>query len=370
MDDDKRAGSDPGELEPDRFDPDFAGPAHAGAHHSDPVHRDPHHSGPHRADPTELEISAIFAAALADEPPSRVTAESVLREVYEPGRTASRRFGEWLRSGSWSLKWAGGLVAVAAVVGAVFVVAPMMGGAGTDSATSAADTRIAYESESDEMADGAVPQPGDAAGSRPDAEAEEMGELSLEDRESSQSDADAMTALSADSADSADNVDSAGSAEATAQASPEPPNSALAADGSAEDEAAAGGSSAGGSGEGEMSSSSCDLPPLTDAEWSAALAELPAGFTTQRLAGASCHLDALRGNGIEVDRGESAPATYLWVVLSTGSIGRDGAADDSLVRNASHDGVTVTVIANQSGDPWLDGEILQRLVDAIASAST
>src|SRR5690606_37826580 len=87
------------------------------------------------ADPVAAELSAIFAAALADEPPSRVTAASVLREARGEKTRARGGFGARLASGPMSLKWAGGLVAAAALIGAVIVVSPNMSGSGADSAS-------------------------------------------------------------------------------------------------------------------------------------------------------------------------------------------------------------------------------------------
>lgn len=326
------------------------------------------------SDPVANELSALFAAALADEPPSRVTAESVLREVRAGNRVGRGGFAGWLASGPLSLKWAGGLVAAAALIAAVIVTVPNVGSS-TDS-TTAAGSQI-YSSA--------------AAGGESDKVAAEQ------------------SVAAADSAGGADSGDSAASAEMAPQAAPmsgrsemsSSSESAEAAPGSEAyslESAPAGGAAAdggagaagdqgqrsAGSGGAESSSASptgsetaaasssgndCSLPSLAPAEWSAAVAALPADVTTTRLPGSGCQAGALRGNGIEVLRGGEQAGSLLWIVVSDGPIGRDGAATNSTVVSATHGQVTVTMIANQSGDPWLDEAALQRLVDAVAAAS-
>lgn len=305
------------------------------------------------AEPAASELSAIFAAALADEPPSRVTAESVLQEVRGQKRPARAGFGGWLVSGRAPVKWAGGLVAVAALVAAVIIVAPMTGSS-PDSASTAASGM--YESAADGGASessAAAEERAAAADSAADAGAPEaapasgLSEMSSSS-ESSQAapDAGAYTALS-DGAGS----DAAGSGERSPEATGPV-------------------SSAGETGAQSSPGVSCSLPALTPEEWSAAVATLPSDVTTTRLEGTSCVAGALRGNGIEVAKGVGQPETFLWLVVSQGPLGRDGAATDSTVVSTSRGGVTVRVVANQSGSPWLGDAALQRLVDAVADAAS
>ncbi len=116
------------------------------------------------------------------------------------------------------------------------------------------------------------------------------------------------------------------------------------------------------------SGNDCSLPSLAAVEWAAAVTALPPDVTTTRLPGRGCQTGALRGNGIEVLRGGEQTGALLWIVVSDGPIGRDGAATNSTVVSATHGEITVTVIANQSGDPWLDEAALLQLVDAVAAA--
>lgn len=107
-------------------------------------------SDPTGTDPVPEELAALFAMALADEPPSRVTAESVLAEARRgahgeavgrlrgENRVGRGRLASWFAPGGPGLKWAGGVVVAAALVVGAVVVAPTLGGHGT--ATSSADS--------------------------------------------------------------------------------------------------------------------------------------------------------------------------------------------------------------------------------------
>lgn len=329
------------------------------------------------ADPIAAELSAVFAAALADEPPSRVTAESVLREVHGEQRRERGGFGSWLMSGS-SLKWAGGLVAAAALVAAVVVAAPNMGGS-ADSAT-AAGSQV-YESSADSSAGGeGMPQSAaaaadDAAGvATPEAAPMSgMSEMSASS-ESSQAAADSggssgqLEAASGDAADTPGgdaSADRAASGEIPAEPSSAVPSSAASGSAVPSSEGPAGGESDAAT----SSGTDCSLTPLRPAEWSAAVAALPSDVATTRLPGALCAEGALRGNGIEFAGADGGPGGFLWIVVADTPLGRDGAASDSTVVSTSRGGATVTVIANQSGDPWLDEAALRRLADAVAAVS-
>lgn len=97
------------------------------------------------------ELAAVFDAALADEPPSRVTAESVLAAARSRrGGHAARRWARSFSLGGPGLRWAGGLTAVAALVAAVVVMAPNM--------------RTVSSSDSSAAAAGGALAGGDAAG--------------------------------------------------------------------------------------------------------------------------------------------------------------------------------------------------------------
>lgn len=112
------------------------------------------------------ELHDLFATALADEPPSVVTAQSVLAEVHaqsarraggptrlqqDAGRgVRHHRFTDWLQGAGW--KWGGAVVGVAALVGAVFVVGPLV--SGTSSVSGA-------NGGADYAADSALSQPED-----------------------------------------------------------------------------------------------------------------------------------------------------------------------------------------------------------------
>lgn len=312
-------------------------------------------------DPLAGELSAIFAAALADEPPSRVTAESVLREARGEKRSGRSGFGAWLVSGRAPARWAGGLVAVAALVAAVIVVAPTTR-SGTDSAVTAASGIYDSSSGSSESSEAAQERvaAADSAGGIAAAEAPpESGELeSSSSSESSQQAPEAYTALSdAAGSDAGETGSGDGSAgDATAASRPS-------------SEAAGPASSAADTGtQSSPPGLPCSLPELTPEEWAAALATLPSDVATTRLQGALCQEGALRGNGIEVDRGAGKPGAHLWLVVSQAPIGRNGAGSDSDVVDVSRGGETVTVIANQSGSQWLGDAALQRLVDAVAEA--
>lgn len=83
-------------------------------------------------DPVAAELSAVFAAALADEPASAVTPLTVLHAVRDGRR--GREDSRWRRE--WAVwKWGGGLLAAAAVVAAVLILGPLLFSHGTQSTT-------------------------------------------------------------------------------------------------------------------------------------------------------------------------------------------------------------------------------------------
>ncbi len=320
------------------------------------------------ADPVAAELSAIFAAALADEPPSRITAASVLREARGEKSRARGGFGAWLASGPMSLKWAGGLVAAAALIGAVIVVSPNMSGSGADSASlassawpesavdgggsesSSAERSVAAEgSAADDAAGMAAPEAAPLSGmSEMSASGEGSQEAAGGEAYSERSDTAGGDAAVSDFGGAADGAGQPGGDRKPVEPSSEPPNV----------------------GERTPESSSgkdCSLSPLEPEEWAAAVAALPSDVTTTRLAGSSCADGALRGNGIEILRGGELSGAYLWIVVTPEPIGRDGAATDSTVVSTTRGGKTVTLIANQGDDPWLDEAALQRVVDAVAA---
>lgn len=320
------------------------------------------------ADPVAAELSAIFAAALADEPPSRVTAASVLREARGEKTRARGGFGAWLASGPMSLKWAGGLVAAAALIGAVIVVSPNMSGSGADSASlassawpesavdgggsessSAERSVAAQDSAADDAAGMAAPEAAPLSGmSEMSASGESSQEAASGEAYSERSDTAGGDAAVSDFGGAADGAGQPGGDRKPAEPSGEPPNVGERAPESS-------------------SGKDCSLGPLEPEEWAAAVSALPSDVATTRLAGSSCADGALRGNGIEILRGGELSGTYLWIVVTPEPIGRDGAATDSTVVSATRGGKTVTLIANQGDDPWLDEAALQRVVDAVAA---
>jgi hypothetical protein len=320
------------------------------------------------ADPVAEELSAVFAAALADEPPSRVTAESVLREVRCEKSRARSGFGAWLASGPLSLKWAGGLVAAAALIGAVIVVSPNMAGSGADSAglassawpesavdgggsesSSAERSVAAQDSAADDAAGMAAPEAAPLSGMSEMSASSESSQASASgEAYSERSDRAGGDAAVSDFGGAADGAGQTGSDRAPMESSSEAP-------------------SAGETTPESSSGRDCSLGPLEPEEWAAAVAALPSDVATTRLAGSSCAAGALRGNGIEILRGGELSGTYLWIVVTPEPIGRDGAATDSIVVSASRGDKTVTVIANQGADPWLDEAALQGVVDAVAA---
>lgn len=315
-------------------------------------------------DPVASEMGALFAAALADEPPSSVTAESVLREARGDRPSARGGFGAWLASGPLSLKWAGGLVAAAALVGAVIVVAPMMGGSAQNSADSGA---VAGSQMYDSAAEG-------GAGGVLESSAESLAAADS-----------AGSVAAAEAAPLSGLPEMPASSESSQGASPDGGYSESSSEAPAAPTAAAGATSS-GAGTAERSASDsdvssadeappqsspardCSLPPLEAGEWSAAVAALPDDVALTRVPGSSCVDGALRSNGIEIRRGGEQGATLLWIVVSRHPTGRDGAASDSTVVSATRGEVTATLITHQNGDPWLEDAALQRVVDAVVAA--
>lgn len=131
------------------------------------------------AEPTPEQVSALFAVALDGEPPSTVTAESVLREVRaaETARPARFLSAEWFAEHTTAWKWGGGLVAAAAVVGTVVVTVPGMGG------DSAAGSAMLVTASAEAQADSAL---NDAAGAGDSAASKDGMEESSSSAESYQ----------------------------------------------------------------------------------------------------------------------------------------------------------------------------------------
>ncbi|MEO7127047.1 MAG: hypothetical protein ABI382_02760 [Nakamurella sp.] len=289
------------------------------------------------SDPVSLELRALFAVALADEPASVVSAESVLREVHASGRkrfasgnrSARGGFARWLAAGPASLKWGGGLVAAAALVAAAVVIGPnILSHSAQDSAATA----------------GASVQ-------------SQMASEAAADASGDESESSAASAASATSAAAGSEGDSALPAAAAAEAAP--------LGDSAPSGAASAGSAAGSAAAPQSSAAvNCPLSPLHSKELSAAIAAVPTGLTRKPWTIALCSARSLRGSGIIVGSSDGQPEDYVRIIVSQGSIGRDGAGSDSLVVSAAHGALTVTVIANDR--PQLGEATLQQIARAVA----
>lgn len=342
------------------------------------------------ADLAPEQVSALFAVALEGEPPSTVTAESVLREVRAAETARPVRFlsAEWFAEHATAWKWGGGLVAAAAVVGAFALTVPGTGGGAADSA--------AMPDSAEAMS---IPAPREAAGPDNSAASKdgmdessssaESYQLATADQPMSAMDGAEAPAEGSMSLESAAGLagDTAGGAAGDAGAAQtsegysggaDAGSSRDAACGVSEDSGSAGATASGGTCTPAAPSSEdtgatspgrdCALPPLSAAEWRAAVASLPAGADVDRLDGAHCRDGMVGGNGIQVKGDDGQPDVYLWVFVSHGSIGRDGAATDSTVVSASRGDLTATVIANQSGSERFSATDLRGLVDAVLAA--
>lgn len=317
-------------------------------------------------DPTARQLGALFTVALADEPPSRVTPESVLRQVHGESRSAGGGLAAWLASGPLSLKWAGGLVAAAALIGAVVLVGPMLTQSGSATSASMADTgspAVASESSSSESSEAAIDSAA-GAGSAAAGSASAYG---------AEGDTGAEAAGSAGSAESQSDDRAAGDA-ASPEAPMMAPQSSSQQTPSAQDSSQRAPStpSAGATTNEAAPASSpavyCPLSPLSEGEWSATVAGLPAGITVKRLPGSLCATGALRGNGIEFAAADGAPGGFLWIVVSDAPLGRDGAASDSTVVSVTDGDLTVRVMANPVGAAALTEDGLRELAATVAAA--
>lgn len=210
-------------------------------------------------DPAAEVLGLVFSAALAEEPPSRVTAESVLREVREAHRAEpSGGFAEWLRAAGW--KWGGALAGAAALVGAVLVIGPMMGGGASGSAASgAADSAAAYSGAENGAAEQALPEMAAEPPSGAGVTAADEGA------------ADGGAADAAADAAGGDVAGSAGSDSVPFAAADQVP------------EPSTGGTyKSQGTEQPEAPSQGVVLPPLSEAEWLAATGALPADVPVER----------------------------------------------------------------------------------------
>lgn len=342
---------------------------------------------PTGVDAVATEMGALFAAALEGEPPSTVTAESVLREARaaRAGSSARARFlsADWFAEKTTAWKWGGGLAVAAAAIGTVIVMGPMLGGGSATSADMA-------------VAGGALPSMeassesgGDSGADSGSAQARIAGDLAADSSA-------AAAGLAADAAPLPADA-GAGGAEAysgeSAQSAAESPQATADPAGLAAGDAAGSGNASGGSAGGDAAGSgdqmgplgpepssqkageatssagqACALDGLTQAEWFAAVSVLPSGITAGRLPGVGCQPGALRGNGLDLSSTAGEPEATVWIVISDRAIGRDGAADNSVVVSAVGPAGTVTAIANQYGPRPLGRADLQRLVDAVARA--
>lgn len=308
------------------------------------------------SDKVAAQLESLFALALADEPESTVTAASVLREVRAESEEAAARwtFGDWLRAGGW--KWGGALVAAAALVGAVIVLPSTMGGAGSDSATAGASAEMAQSYDgADEGAAGDTGSDDSASGqaySMADADAGAADEAGAASADSAQAAAEAPSAdMAAESGD--------GSVEESAEM-PAERNGDTEEGGS--DEATGEEPEIGGP---EMTA----MPPLTDRQWDAAVAALPAGttVTAQSLGG---NPGGVAGNLLVLSGGGSIQV----VVERTGGtetfIDAQGLRDNGyLVADDETGGVRVTAAADPEAQSSVSQADLDRMAAAVRGAS-
>lgn len=214
-------------------------------------------------DPTPEQVSALFAVALSGEPPSTVSAASVLREVRaaETDRPARFLSAEWFSRSSGAWKWGGGLVAAAAVAGAIVLAVPQLGGSATDSAMS-------MPASAEAQADSALSAAADKAGG---ADARAGSDTAADGSQEAAPEAPAMAGALPDE------LMSAGTGgDMSAESAPQP--SADSAGGTAPSAEAYSTASGGGAAD----SIDVTRPPLTDAEWAAAIGALPPGVAGQR----------------------------------------------------------------------------------------
>lgn len=208
------------------------------------------------SDPVAAQLEALFAVALGGEPPSRVTAESVLRAARRAGP-----FAEWWATAGW--KWGGALVGAAALVGAVLVIGPMMGGTNqTDSASVAGGTpesALSYSGAEDRAS---------AAASQDMAAEMASGDAAADRNAGGGSAAD----------ENAGDAAVAGGTAAGAESDSVP----FAAADQAAEPSAAGAYKAQGAEQPEAPSQGVALPPLSAAEWTAATGALPADVPVER----------------------------------------------------------------------------------------
>lgn len=301
------------------------------------------------------QLGALFTLALTDEPESAVTAASVLREVRAESERAAARwsFTDWLREGGW--KWGGAVVAAAALVGAVVVLPPLTGGAGSDSGAAGAGAEMARAYDS------ADADAGGDTGSSDDTASDQafsMADSDAQDQDDAAADGAAMPEM-AEAAPSAQAT--AGSGDESAEL-PAEDDGVTAEPAGGSDEVAEEGPAADGS-------EKTAMPPLTAEQWDAAVASLPAGETgtARTLAG---NPGGVAGNLLRLSGGGSIRI----VVERTGGtetfVDAQHLRDNGfLVADDEAGGVRVTVAANPKAQSSVSQADLDRIATAVRGAS-
>lgn len=307
------------------------------------------------AEPAPEQVAALFAVALDGEPPSAVTAESVLREVRaaEAARPARFLSADWFAEHATVWKWGGGLVAAAAVIGAVAVVAPTLGG----SATSASLTAGAVN-------DAAVPESG--AGTPLEKLSQQIAEPPSESAAASAMEAPELALASADSATS----DAGGGEPYSALL--EGSDTASDAQTSAAYDGDAGGAAAGTTDGGPTTSGlggareACTMAPLSEAERLAVTRVLGAQSIG---VDALCGVEGARGGSVRLVWRDAAIEIALAPASQPAELMASQSADGSLAVTDRSATWQITVTATPEAAAHLDTAALTELAKAVLVAA-
>jgi hypothetical protein len=309
-------------------------------------------------------MSALFATALSDEPPSAVTPLAVLRQAQ------LERAGRRQRRVVQARRWGGAVAVVAAVVAAVVLLAPALFNRSTPSATTASETTSAA-GPGRVFDNGSPAAGGSSSGS-------------------------GSSAGGAESGGSGGNEAGGGSAEG-APASPMPPGrpgdaaggaatsgggaSAPSASSAAGSSAAATGSTSPQTGRDTVDATKsaepapeqdCALPSLLPAGRDAALSALSADTVTGVGSVDRCRPGDVRGTAFQLAWPDSSVTVVVSRTADCRTCSQDDSArppvrsaDGSVTAAAGRDGITVRVTADRAAAAHLTPDQLSDIVTAV-----